>query len=189
MMINGAFAYRPQSMGAQSLARPVYYNSPPSPQPVLTQAQPLTSQASGAAGFGNWFSPVMQSIGNAYPTMAASVMNTGQAAGRFLSQGAGFIMNGFNNMMSGVAAMQPRFNIQPLYSISAPQSLSQIGQQMGTGAKLALQQMGGMLTEHAPAALAFGGAVAASTGVCAFMGGVMLGSAGIAMGQHLINRQ
>ncbi len=200
MMLNSVFAYRPQYTMMQQPAAysitPLAQNMLPSSYGVQASygygAQPqmtLFSQAPApSAGWGNWMAPMTQFAGNMFSFGQSALTGLGQAsAGLF-----GSMWNGINSGNAGYMAMRPPVMQLPVmqYATSAlqsPQPMMQIMRDMGTGARQAVQQMGGILRDNAPAALAMGGTMLASTAVCSFMGGALVGTAGIMMAQHMMS--
>jgi hypothetical protein len=146
-------------------------------------------QSSAGAGIGQWLSPLTQSIQNSYAAGRSALMGFGQISGSILQNVGGALFSGIGNLRPQVRAMQPPVRMNPVAVAQAPQTFLKNVKDLGTGAGLALRQVGGIIKQNAPAALAFGGAVALSTAVCPCMSGALVGTAGIALGQHMLNHQ
>lgn len=212
-MMNISFGYLPQNMGLQISINPQTQTQSIAPQfsiamgqlpvsqlPVtqLSLAQPQVQQS--PLQFAGWFIPAAQFMGNAYTAASSGLANFGQAASQTVGMMTSSVMNrinSYNPLGYSPVATTPQPAVSTDYaapaaatsSIYSRQTLGQTMQSFGNGARQAFQQMGTFVQNHAPAALAFGGAVAASTAICPCMTGAMMGTAGIAMAHQLYTQQ
>ena len=194
-MINNVFGYRPQFSPVQApvISANPYVQNAVLPQSYNSLPVGMSSPSSGrSSGFGSWMAPVSQFVGNAAANGYGALMNFGQASGNFLSGLGNSLgspwLGGLGNSGFYGASMQPAMNVYAPSAVSSPTSFPHVMRNMGTGMKMAMHQIGGFMKDHGPAALAFGGTIAASTAVCAFMGGAAIGTAGVLLGQQMLNR-
>jgi len=203
-MINISFGNLPQTSGMQIYITPAIASQQAVSLPQTAPAQfsfsvaPSQTQPQMTFNFGNWYPAVAQSVGNVYALGQSTMANFGQATGQFLGNigsainTMGSSLNSLgNNGMAFFGGFIPAPKAQATRSVfgsqasQTPMTFAQSMQSFAIGAQQAFQQMGNIIQNHAPAALAFGGAVAASTAICPCMTGAMIGTAGIAMGQQL----
>lgn len=195
LMMNGIWSFRPQYGGMQAQVNQAvpYAQTMPSVVQVIPAQQAMfstmPSQSPMFGGFGNWFAPVTQSLQNSFAAGHSMLTGFGQASGNFFNSLGGFMAQGMGQGSPYMPAIQAPVSVYAPMAVHSPQSFPQVMRDMGQGAKMAVHQIGGILKEHAPVALALGGTIAASTAVCSFMGGAMVGTAGIAMAQHMMNNR
>lgn len=116
----------------------------------------------------NWTSNVGQMAGNTLQTVGNSFGSFGQ-----LGAGALFsVVSPSINFLQNLNTQQPVQNTQPTGGITrtTPQ---QIFQSVSSGANQALQDIGTMFTQNAPAMMAYGGSMAGAGAICPYAGAGM----------------
>lgn len=163
---------QPQMMAPQQVA-------PQNTQLLGTPASPPSSAGAnmGSPAIIGWnLTPVFSNMASSVGQMAGNMGQTlnqgvGNALGGFGQLGAGAlssVMGPSMNLLQGLNSTQPPQATQSAYSASRP-SPQQILQSVYTGVSQALQDLGSLMTEQAPAMMTYGGAMAGATGVCSYM--------------------
>lgn len=152
------------------------------PQSAQLLANPIGSFPSASANAGN---PGILGL-NIMPVFSNMASNIGQIAGNIgqtVNQGMGDmlgaagqlgagalygVINPSLNPLQGINNTQPPQPTQPAYNASRP-SPQQILQSVYTGISQALQDLGTLITEHAPAMMTYGSAMGGATAVCSYM--------------------
>lgn len=177
MMINSfgtSMPMMPTSVNRATVAPTQISTQPSLLSAVSPISQPLPSRGTTNAGgwnlmstLNNWTSNVGQMAGNTLQTVGN---NLGNAFGSFGQLGAGALFSVVSpsiNFLQNLNTQRPVQNVQPTGGITqtTPQ---QIFQSVSSGANQALQDIGTLLTQNAPAMMAYGGSMAGAGAVCPY---------------------
>lgn len=164
----------------------------PTPNVPLYSAPPAVPvalpQQDAAAGWnvGSWLNPLAGLASRSWQGAMSAFGGIGQASFGFMQ---GLMTPGWAQGPSLAPIAMPQLSWPGFISVQNPSGIRQIATDMGFGARKALEALGGVLVENAPAVLTFAGTMAASTAVCSFMGGTMAATGAVMLGQHLMNGQ
>lgn len=160
---------RANSTANQFPPTPTLLNSTP---PSLSQPIIPNTGNSGSGSimpnFGNMASNTGQMVNNAF-------QGVGNAFGSFGQLGAGAL---FSIVAPSISFLQNMNSQQPLQNTQSAGSLSrtspqQIFQSVTSGANQAFQDLGNLLTQNAPAMMAYGGSMAGAGAICPYAGAGM----------------
>lgn len=180
MMINGfnpGFSMMPMRSGSQSapLAR---QSVQPAPLPTgnrmaSTLARQSFNETGFLSGFGNLAFGMGQMARSATQEFGNLFGSLGQMGGTVISSFSLPSLNAFQPTQRGQKIQPPQ---QDMAMQNTRRTGQQIFQSVSAGANQAIRDIGGMITENAPAALGFGGAMGSAGAVCTYMCGAMAAS-------------
>lgn len=181
MMINNfnpAMPMMPSAVNHSQMTAP--QQVPPQNTQLLANPTNLLPPASANAGnsaiigwnimpvFSNMASSVGQIAGNIGQTVNQGMGDMLGVAGQLGSGALYGVINPSMNPLQGINNTQPPQPTQPANNASRP-SPQQILQSVYTGISQALQDLGALMTEHAPAMMTYGSAMGGATAVCSYM--------------------